>query len=116
MEKIQKRKQLSMILGWSSTIVANQTPMDNIKTISLDCGFSQLICSDKPKNVEYIISPLKTQPASLDGICQKANKVKQNLFVSKDERDLVKIKTREQSKSKLWNQHRKYRITASKCK
>ena len=100
----------------SSTIVANQTLMDNIKTISLDCGFLKLMSSDKPKNVEYIISPLKTQPASLDEIYQRANKVKQNLFVSKDERDLVKIKTREQSKSKLWNQHRKYRITASKCK
>ena len=59
---------------------------------------------------------LKTEPASLDEIYQRANKVKQNLFVSKGERDLVKIKTREQSKSKLWNQNRKYRVTASKCK
>jgi hypothetical protein len=96
--------------------VANQVLLENINIISLDCGFSKIMSREKPKTAEHIISPPKAQPVSIDEIYQRAEKVKKNLFVSDAERNMISNKTQQQSKTKLWNEYRKYRITASKCK
>lgn len=100
----------------SSPSAANQVLLDNINSISLDCGFTKILSRDKPKTDEHVISPPKVQPISIDEIYERARKVKQELFVSDDERNMINIKTQQQSKTKHWNQYRKYRITASKCK
>ena len=93
---------------------ANQALLDSINCISLDCGFSKIMSRDKPNTVENIISPPKAQSISIHEIYQRAEKVKQNLFVNDDERNMISNKTQQQSKTKPWNQYRKYRITASK--
>jgi hypothetical protein len=101
----------------SSSSVANQVLLDNINSISLhNCGFSKIMSRDMPKTVEHIISPPKAQPISMNEIHQRAKQVKQNLFLSDDERNIICNKTQQQSKTKLWHNCRKYRITASKCK
>ena len=58
--------------------------------------------SDKPKTVEHIISPPKAQPICINEIYHRAEKVKQNLFVSDDERNMISNKTQQQSKTKLF--------------
>ena len=65
----------------SKPSAANKVLLDNINSISLDCGFSKIMSSDKPKTVEHIISPPKAQPICINEIYHRAEKVKVCLSV-----------------------------------
>ena len=58
---------------------------------------------------------MKTLPPSLGDITEKCKEIEKKLNVDKQEISKIEQKTRGQSKDKLWNFHRKCRITASKC-
>lgn len=53
---------------------------------------------------------------SLEEIHAKAKRIKSNLFVGEKERELISRATKNQSDCQKWFEHRKTRITASKCK
>ena len=77
-------------------------------------GWSHILPQKIEEN-ENIVSPLKTLPPSLRDITEKCKEIEKKLNVDKQEISKIEQKTRGQSKDKLWNFHRKCRITASKC-
>ena len=92
----------------------NNDLLEKIKIVNPNCAFFCLL-SDEKQHVE-IISPIKEHPASLTEILDRASRVKINLKVSDHERESIAKETKAQSNCEKWYNHRKFRITASKCK
>lgn len=105
---------------------ANKELLDKIKKVKPDCGFFYLLSDEKliheearsppvQRQVE-IIPPLEEQPVSLHEIRKRAEQIKRNLMVNESERQRIAEETRAQSDCPEWFNHRRIRITASKCK
>lgn len=99
-----------------STEKANQTLLQEISRESLNCGFYSILSKEPLCPSSLIVSPIKEQPMSLEEIHAKAKRIKSNLFVGEKERELISRATKNQSDCQKWFEHRKTRITASKCK
>lgn len=90
------------------TIKDYQTKSGNI------VGWSHIL-PQEVKEEDTIVSPLKVLPPSLREISEKCKEIEKKLNLEEKEITKVEQKTRGQSEDKLWNYHRKCRITASKC-
>ena len=56
------------------------------------------------------------EPLSLTNIRERAERIKESLIVTDQEREMIEKQTRPQAKCEEWYKQRKTRITASKCK
>ena len=65
-------------------------------------------------SVTQIISPVKEHPLSLSEINNRCERVKRNLFKTKEEIVKIESQTRQQSACQEWYKHRFGRVTASK--
>ncbi|PFX15072.1 hypothetical protein AWC38_SpisGene20729 [Stylophora pistillata] len=68
------------------------------------------------ENVRAIVSPIKSNPASLHDITSKADAIIDKLRVQDDDIKKIEKATRDQSNCKQWFVERTPRITASQCK
>ena len=69
---------------------------------------------------ENVISPPKVHPISLEELKERCRRIKRKLTLDDDEINLIETETKDQSRTDesrvTWNEFRKVRITASKCK
>lgn len=115
---IKKGKDVQAIhqREWSDAKVNNmlQTIKDYQTKSGNIVGWSHIL-PQEVKEEDTIVSPLKVLPPSLREISEKCKEIEKKLNLEEKEITKVEQKTRGQSKDKLWNYHRKCRITASKC-
>ena len=86
-------------------------------------GSTQDHTSATPSNIISqgdIISPPKVHPVSFEELKERCGRIKRKLTLNDDQINLIEAETMDQSRtvhSNLkWNEYRKVRITASKCK
>ena len=101
----------------SDCSLANKDLLDRIKDVKPNCAFYYLMSNEKSSVKEYeLISPIKQHPVSLNEIIDRTKRVKRNLTVTDREREMIANRTKSQSNCQEWYEHRRVRITASKCK
>lgn len=107
-----------------NTEKANQDLLEKIQDDELECVFFNILSREKhPSKFSFettitasnIISPLKEQPITLNGIRETASRIKKKPFVDANERKRIEKERKQQSGSQEWFKARKIRITASKC-
>ena len=86
-----------------------------LEDISHDHGYCK-----RPSDTEHIILSPKVHPISLQELKERCSRIKRKLALEEDQIKLIERESKEQSlnmESNLkWNEARKFRITASKCK
>ena len=69
---------------------------------------------------ENVISPPQVHPISLEELKERCRRIKRKLTLDDDKINLIETETKDQSRTDesrvTWNEFRKVRITASKCK
>ena len=75
-----------------------------------------ITCNRTPVNEFGLISPPKQQPVGEREIFDRCTRIKKKLSLSSEEIKEVEQQTRMQSKSARWEEERRVRITASKCR
>ena len=113
LEQLQKlQQQTGQRIGWCH-ILPQEIPQEDNEDLSLATINQQCQQSIAVGCYSDIISSIKAHesPISLAGIKGRCARVKKKLLVTKE----IEKETREQSNSPLWFQHRRARITASKC-
>ena len=96
-------------------ILPRKSTQEVLKDVSHDHGYCK--CSS---DTEHIISPPKVHPISLQELKERCSRIKRKLALEDDQIKVIERETKDQSltvESNLkWNEARKFRITASKCK
>lgn len=107
---------------WSESRL--QDMLEKLKKIQTETGkmigWCQILPQEIPDESTHVkepelLSPIKDNPISQQGIRERIDKAKGKLFVDEQQASLIEKETKGQSVSDSWHFHRAFRITASKC-